>query len=101
MSPASLRRVDGGDHPLSAVRVHAAQRRVVRQRRGFGEGHGPRLRAASTSPIAETWLAMLDAELREQLPRQAAGRDARRRLAGAGALEHVADVVVAVLDGAG
>ena len=42
-----------------------------------------------------------DAGLREQLPRNGAGGDARRGLAGARALEDVADVVAAVLGDAG
>ena len=41
------------------------------------------------------------AELAEQLPGDRADRDTGRGLAGAGALEHVADVVVAVLHDAG
>ena len=42
-----------------------------------------------------------DAELRQQLAGERAGGDARRGFAGAGALEHVADVVVPVLERAG
>ena len=42
-----------------------------------------------------------DADLREQLPRDGAGRDARRGFARAGALEDVAHVAAAVLGDAG
>ena len=51
--------------------------------------------------MAATWLTISDAELPQQLPADGADGDARRRFAGAGAFEHVADVVVAVLDDAG
>ena len=55
----------------------------------------------TTLPSVKTWLAMLDADVREQLARERAGGDARRGLARAGALEDVAHVVALVLGAAG
>ena len=60
-----------------------------------------RVCGSATSPIDDTWLAMRMPNCAEQLARQRAGGDAGCGLARAGALEHVADVFVAVLDGAG
>ena len=51
--------------------------------------------------MATTWLTISTPTLREQLPGDGADGDPRRRFARAGALEHVADVVVPVLERAG
>ena len=96
-----FRRVDRRDHPGLQRRVHAAERGVVGQRVGLGERHhaaerqhdvadGRRHGSRRRMPnCASSWRA------------SDAGGDARGRFAGAGAFQHVADVVVAVLEGAG
>ena len=52
-------------------------------------------------PRCMTWLPSGDAELAEKPPADRAGGDARRRLAGRGALEDVAGIVAIVLEHAG
>ena len=91
------RLVDAGDHRGLGVGVRAAQRRrvglVARAGRvGRVEGHAADLGRERPA---------LDAELAQERPRDAAGRDPGRRLARGRALQHVADVVEAVLEGAG
>ena len=95
------RRVDLGDHPRARHRHRrsaAPSRRrwplrvVERHRQRIGQRRGP---------IETTWLTISALDLSEQLPRDGADRHARGRFAGAGALEDVPDVVVAVLDDAG
>ena len=88
------RLVDPGDHRGLGVGVRAAQRRGVgllaRARRARRvDGHAADLGRERPD---------LDAELAQERPGDAAGRDARRRLARGRALEHVADVVEAVLE---
>ena len=58
---------------------------------------GRRPGSARTGPSWMTWLSDVGAELGEQRLGQRAGGDPGRGLAGAGALEHVAGVVEAVL----
>ena len=91
------RLVDPGDHRGLGVGVRAAQRGVV--------GLVPRAGAVGRIDRHATDLGGerpgLDPELAQERAGDAAGRDARRRLARRGALEHVADVVEAVLEGAG
>ena len=95
------RRVDRGHHPLLDVArrrsgaAHLREPPALRRRRPSGSSRS--IDVANRRHMAGD----ADAEAAQQLARQAAGGDARRRLARAGALEHVADVVVAVLDGAG
>ena len=91
------RLVDPGDHRRLGVGVRAAQRRgvglVARPGRvGRIDGHAADLGRERPD---------LDAELAQERPGDAAGRDPRRRLARGRALEHVADVVEAVLERAG
>ena len=72
----------------------------------LGDGHdgdrtltGPA--ATDTSPIAMTWLPIDEADGFEHLPGEGAGGDPRGRFPRARALEHVAQVVVPVLQRAG
>ena len=58
-------------------------------------------RSAPIGPERADAAADLDAELGEQHLGEGAGRDARRGLAGRGALEDVAQVAAQVLDAAG
>ena len=56
---------------------------------------------SSPMPLTRyTWLTISTSNFVEQLPRDRARRDARRGLARARALEHVANVGAVVLDGA-
>ena len=83
-------------------RIDAVQRRIVgRQRRCSIERDGERIGDGRRRRSPMTWLTISDADVREQLARDGAGGDARGGFARAGALEHVADVVVAVLERAG
>ena len=94
-------RVDGGNHPL-------LERRASTQRSGASSGSAAASSNDTVRFVGQHHVADrgdvagdADAEAAEQLPGEAAGGHARGRFAGAGALEHVADVVVAVLDRAG
>ena len=87
--------IDLGHHLDLDLGVHAAKRRIgadgahilVRDRERIGER-----RRSDRDHVAHD----VDAELLEQLPRDGADGDPCGRLAGARALEHVANVVMAV-----
>ena len=90
------RGLDLGDHRRLGGGVEAAHRRLVDRvevGRGRAGGRASARAAAHLDHVAEH----LGAELGEQQLGQRAGGDAGRGLAGAGALEHVAGVVEAVL----
>ena len=91
------RLVDAGDHRGLGVGVRAAQRRRIRlvaRARRVGRIERDAADLGRERPA-------LDAELAQERPRDAAGGDPGRRLARGRALEHVAHVVEAVLEGAG
>ena len=84
--PCARRRPDRGSGPATR-----------RRRRGPRAAAGERGPARPTRPIRTTWETTAMPELGEERLRDAADRDARRRLARARALQDVADVVEAVL----
>ena len=93
---SGLRRVlDRRDHPGFGLGVEAAHRRLV-DGVEIG-GLGPPIRRCAHRAEGDHVAQDLHAEPRQQLLRERAGRDARRGLARAGSLEHVAGVVEAVL----
>jgi hypothetical protein len=92
--------IDRRDHPPFHGRIGAVQGRIIRDRADAIDGDGQRLvdpDAADHRHVAQD----LDAEVRQQLARDGARGNARRRLPGARALEHVADVLEAVLESTG
>ena len=95
-----LRGVDGGHHPLLDFRIDAAQWSVVGQGLCVGERHRSRRRQHRV-PDRRDVAGDAHAEPAEELSGERAGGHACGRLACAGALEHVADVGVSVLDRAG
>ena len=94
-----FRSVDARDHLRLGVRIECPQRRAVgddvdvRRKRIRALG----INAAQVHEVR----ADGDAELREQVPADGAGSDARSGLARGGALENVARVVAIVLEEAG
>ena len=95
-----LGRVDLRDHPRFALRgrrsAAANRRESLRVVEVTAAGS-----AMPTPPMRDDVARDLDAEAREELAGEGAGGDARRGLAGAGALEDVAHVVALVLQRAG
>ncbi len=94
------RRIDRGDHPRFDVAVDAVQRRVARDGRDILERDGEHIgdrRVANRRDVADD----LGAEVLQQLTGNRSDGDARGGLARAGALEHVAHVLVPVFGDAG
>jgi hypothetical protein len=85
-----LGRIDDRLHPLLDVLADAVQFRVGRNSQHILEGDRQRI-ADGRRPDGRDVADDRDAEFLEELASDGADRDARRRFASAGALEHVAE----------
>ena len=94
------RTIDLVDHPALERGIDAVQRPVGREITDVVEGHAERVNQRDRTNRCDV-AGDLGVDEPENLAGHGADRHARGRLAGAGAFEHVAHVVVSVLHRAG